>query len=197
MGSRTARRRVPRPRRDAPQREARRDHLGMPSPAVLARFPPAQAGTPRQVAVGGTIGAFRVYGLIDFVLVRWEGDYAAADPGRVQGQSPRPHLPPRAGYRLPDAPPRAARRWRPLRSASSVPTRRDRVASSPASTRDGTTTQSILALPPLDLAHEEADLNRACSPPTGRWTRPRPARSPRSGSRSTRSATAARMPPTA
>lgn len=41
--------------------------------AALATLPPGVGAYARQVAVGGTVGAFRVYGLIDFLLVRWDG----------------------------------------------------------------------------------------------------------------------------
>ncbi|MFM8274858.1 MAG: hypothetical protein ACKODX_21350, partial [Gemmata sp.] len=40
---------------------------------VLQALAPGERGYARQVAVGGTVGAFRVYGLMDFVLVRWAG----------------------------------------------------------------------------------------------------------------------------
>jgi hypothetical protein len=126
---------------------------------VLAALPPGAGGYARQVAVGGTIGAFRLYGLIDFFLAHWAG--AAPRLTLVECKASRRdrtyHRVQVTAYRMllrgllggksvavgpgtvsPDAIECVVARLDPERNA----------------------TQSILALPPLDLSHEEADLTR-------------------------------------
>lgn len=123
----------------------------------LAALPPGTQGYARQIAVGGNIGAFRVYGIIDFVLVRGTAElprlslveckasrrdrtyhrvqvalYRVLLRGILNGEAVRLG----AGCVPPDDIECVVARVDPERNA----------------------TQSILALPPLDLTHEEADL---------------------------------------
>jgi hypothetical protein len=127
--------------------------------AVLAQLPPGACGYSRQVAVGGNIGSFRVYGLIDFLLLRWDG--AVPRLVLVECKASRRdrtyHRVQVTAYRMllrgilggksvevgggsipPDAIECVVARLDPDRNA----------------------TQSILTLPPLDLSQEEADLTR-------------------------------------
>ncbi len=127
--------------------------------AVLAGLPAGTGGYARQVAVGGPIGAFRVYGLIDFLVVRWDG----------------------GGPRLVIVECKASRRDRTYHRVQVTAYRRllrgllggaavaiGGGAVTPEAIEcvvarldpDRNATQSILALAPLDLEHEEADLVR-------------------------------------
>lgn len=126
---------------------------------VLASLTPGVGGYARQVAVGGTIGAFRVYGLIDFLIIRW--DNGSPRLVLVECKASRRdrtyHRVQVTAYRM---------LLRGLLGGEPVDVGRGRV--SPDAVEcvvarldpDRNATQSILNLPPLDLAHEEADLAR-------------------------------------
>ncbi|MDB5313257.1 MAG: exonuclease subunit alpha [Gemmataceae bacterium] len=129
----------------------------------LARLPPGTPGYARQVAVGGTLGAFRVYGIIDFVLVRRvDGSPRLALVECKASRRDRTyHRVQVAVYRmllrgiLGGAPLPVAGGHIPPDSVECVVARID---------PDRNANQSILALPPLDLSHEEADLDRLLAP---------------------------------
>lgn len=126
---------------------------------VLAALPPGTGGYARQVAVGGNIGAFRVYGLIDFFIARW--DAGAPRLTIVECKASRRdrtyHRVQVTTYRM---------LLRGLLDGKSVAVGSGTVA--PGAIEcvvarldpERNATQSILALVPLDLAHEEADLTR-------------------------------------
>jgi hypothetical protein len=130
---------------------------------VLAGLAPGAGGYARQVAVGGTIGAFRVYGLIDFVLVRQDG--ATPRLVLVECKASRRdrtyHRVQVTAYRvllrglLAGAPVAVGAGRVPPEAVECVVARLD---------PDRNATQSILDLPPLDLGHEEADLLRLLAP---------------------------------
>jgi hypothetical protein len=126
---------------------------------TLTSLPPGVGGYARQIAVGGTIGAFRVYGLIDFVLVRCEGGTPRLTlvECKASRRDRTYHRVQVTLYRmllrgiLGGAPVAIGPGTVPPEAIECVVARLD---------PDRNATQSILALPPLDLAHEEADLLR-------------------------------------
>ncbi|HEY1186291.1 MAG TPA: PD-(D/E)XK nuclease family protein, partial [Gemmata sp.] len=125
----------------------------------LAALPSGVQGYARQIAVGGNIGAFRVYGIIDFVLVRGN-----TEPPRLSLVECKASRRDRTYHRVQVALYRILLRGL-LNGAPIVIGGR---CASPADIEcvvarvdpDRNATQSILALPPLDLAHEEADLEQ-------------------------------------
>lgn len=127
--------------------------------AVLATLPPGVGGYARQVAVGGTLGVFRVYGLIDFLVVRWE----AGSP-RVTLVECKASRRDRTYHRVQVAVYRMLLRGLldgkpvPVGDASVSPEAVECVVARLDPERNAT--QSILTLSPLDLTHEEADLAR-------------------------------------
>ncbi|MBA4191249.1 MAG: hypothetical protein C0467_24980 [Planctomycetaceae bacterium] len=129
----------------------------------LARRVPGTNGYARQVAVGGTIGGFRVYGIMDFVLIRWvdgvpritlvECKASRRDRTyhRIQVTVYRMLLRGILGggpVSIAGSPVFAA-------SVDCVVARID---------EDRNSNQSILSLPPLDLELEEADIERLLAP---------------------------------
>ncbi len=126
---------------------------------VLAVLPPGTGGYARQVAVGGTVGAFRVYGLIDFVVVRWDGGtpHLVLVECKASRRDRTYHRVQVTAYRmllrgiLAGTPVAIGDGCVPPEAIACVVARLD---------PDRNATQSILTLPPLDLAHEEADLTR-------------------------------------
>ena len=144
--------------------KGRRDEVTWPALAgVLAALPPGVGGYARQVAVGGTVGAFRVYGLIDFLLVRWDGGLprVALVECKASRRDRTYHRVQVAVYRvllrglLGGQPIAVGGGHVPPAAVECVVARLD---------PDRNATQSILALPPLDLAHEEADLALLLAP---------------------------------
>jgi hypothetical protein len=153
----------------APLPKGKRDEVTWAAlAAVIEALPAGACGYARQVAVGGTIGAFRVYGLIDFLLVRWEVPSA-----KPEGFGAVP--------RLEIVECKASRRDRTYHRVQVTVYRmllRGILCGAPVAVGgahvapeaiecvvarldpDRNATQSILALTPLDLAHEEADLIR-------------------------------------
>ena len=131
--------------------------------AVLAALPPGGGGYARQVAVGGTVGAFRVYGLIDFLVVRWDGGSPRLTlvECKASRRDRTYHRVQVAVYRM---------LLRGLLGGGPVAVGGGHVSSDAVECvvarldPDRNATQSILALPPLDLAHEEADLARLLAP---------------------------------
>ena len=111
----------------------------------------------------GTVGAFRVYGLIDFLLVRWDGGSPRLTlvECKASRRDRTYHRVQVAVYRmllrgLLGGEPVAVGGGRvPPDAVECVVARLD---------PDRNATQSILALPPLDLGHEEADLARLLAP---------------------------------
>ncbi len=131
--------------------------------ALLATLSPGSNGYARQVAVGGDIGAFRVYGLIDFVLIRWVGGIPRLT--LVECKASRRD---RTYHRVQVTVYRMLLRGllgeNPI-AIGSGQFRPDAVECVVARLDpDRNDTQSILALPPLDLTHEEADLARLLAP---------------------------------
>lgn len=130
---------------------------------ALAALPFGAGGYARQVAVGGTIGAFRVYGLIDFLLVRWDGGSPRLTlvECKASRRDRTYHRVQVTAYRmllrglLGGEPVAVGGGSVPPGTIECVVARLD---------PDRNATQSILALPPLDLAHEEADLARLLAP---------------------------------
>ena len=130
---------------------------------VFAQLPPGTQGYARQVAVGGNMGVFRLYGIIDFVLLRWIGD--APRVWLVECKASRRdrtyHRIQVAAYRM---------LLREIIGDQPVPVGDhsfDRTTIECVVARidaDRNTNQSILALPPLDLTHEEADLTQLLAP---------------------------------
>ncbi|VTU00084.1 Uncharacterized protein OS=Afipia broomeae ATCC 49717 GN=HMPREF9695_04147 PE=4 SV=1: AAA_30: AAA_12 [Gemmataceae bacterium] len=131
--------------------------------AVIAALPPGANGYARQVAVGGTIGAFRVYGLIDFLLIRWVGGVPrlVLVECKASRRDRTYHRVQVTAYRvllrgmLGGAAVAVGGSHVPPDAIECVVARLD---------PDRNATQSILDLPPLDLAHEEADLLRLLAP---------------------------------
>jgi len=131
--------------------------------AVLTTLPPGVGGYARQVAVGGTVGAFRVYGLIDFLVVRWDGGVPrlVLVECKASRRDRTYHRVQVAVYRvllrglLGGEPVAVGGGHVPPDAVECVVARLD---------PDRNATQSILALPPLDLTHEEADLARLLAP---------------------------------
>lgn len=131
--------------------------------SVLGSLPHGVGGYARQVAVGGAIGAFRVYGLIDFLVVRWDGGSPRLTlvECKASRRDRTYHRVQVAVYRtllrglLGGEPVAVGGGSVPPDAVECVVARLD---------PDRNATQSILALPPLDLAHEEADLARLLAP---------------------------------
>ena len=131
--------------------------------AVLATLPPGGGGYARQVAVGGDVGAFRVYGLIDFLVVRSDGGSPRLTlvECKASRRDRTYHRVRVAVYRmllrglLGGEPVTVGGGHVPPGAVECVVARLD---------PDRNATQSILAHPPLDLAHEEADLARLLAP---------------------------------
>ncbi|OWK37803.1 hypothetical protein [Fimbriiglobus ruber] len=131
--------------------------------AVLSVLQPGGCGYARQVAVGGEIGAFRVYGLIDFLVVRWDGGSPRLTlvECKASRRDRTYHRVQVAVYRmllrglLDGQPVTVGGGHVPPEAVECVVARLD---------PDLNTTQSILALPPLGLTHEEADLARLLAP---------------------------------
>ncbi|MBN9523341.1 hypothetical protein J0H58_33315, partial [bacterium] len=131
--------------------------------AALGSLSAGVGGYARQVAVGGTVGAFRVYGLVDFLVARWDG--GAPRLTLVECKASRRdrtyHRVQVAAYRtllrglLGGRPVAVGGGHVPPGAVECVVARLDPGRNA---------TQSILALPPLDLAHEEADLARLLAP---------------------------------
>lgn len=131
--------------------------------AELATVPHGAQGYARQIAVGGTIGAFRVYGIIDFVLVRWSesGPRLVLVECKASRRDRTYHRVQVALYRV---------LLRGILGEQTVqiadgavsPTAIECVVARVDPDRNAT--QSILALPPLDLTHEEADLRQLLAP---------------------------------
>ena len=126
---------------------------------TLKGLPAGASGYARQVAVGGDLGAFRLYGLIDFVLVRW-----AAGVPRVWLVECKASRRDRTYHRVQVAVYRMLLRGllggRPLPVGDTF-AEADGVACVVARLDpDRNASQSILAHPPLDLTHEEADVGR-------------------------------------
>lgn len=130
---------------------------------VLALLPVGVCGYARQIAVGGTIGAFRVYGLIDFTLVRWDGDVPrlVLVECKASRRDRTYHRVQVAVYRM---------LLRGILAGKPVPIGGGRVRPEAIECvvarldPERNATQSILALPPLGLEHEEADLARLLAP---------------------------------
>ncbi|MDY3556217.1 AAA family ATPase [Gemmata sp. JC717] len=148
----------------APLPKGKRDEVTWAAiAAVLEALPPGASGYARQVAVGGTVGAFRVYGLIDFMLVKWTG----AGPVLVLVECKASRRD-RTYHRVQVTAYRVLLRGllggRPvvIGGAAVAPEAIECVVARLDPERN--TTQSILALPALDLAHEEADLVRLLAP---------------------------------
>ncbi|WP_439624754.1 AAA domain-containing protein [Gemmata sp.] len=131
--------------------------------AVAASLPPGANGYARQVAVGGTVGAFRVYGLIDFLLIRWVGGVPrlVLVECKASRRDRTYHRVQVAVYRV---------LLRGMLGGEPIAVGGEHIT--PAAIEcvvarldpDRNATQSILALPPLGLAHEEADLERLLAP---------------------------------
>jgi hypothetical protein len=131
--------------------------------AALADLPPGVGGYARQVAVGGTVGAFRVYGLIDFLVARWDGDRPRLTlvECKASRRDRTYHRVQVAAYRILL---RGLLRGEPVAVGGGhvPPNAVECVVARLDAGRNAT--QPILALPPLDLAHEEADLARLLAP---------------------------------
>lgn len=127
--------------------------------ASLAALPPGQLAYGRQVQVGGVIGAFRVSGIIDFVLLRWSDGlpHLCLVECKASRRDRTYHRVQVAVYRmllrgmLNGGPVVVAGTQVPACAIECVVARID---------EDSNTNQSILGLPPLDLASEEADVQR-------------------------------------
>jgi hypothetical protein len=125
----------------------------------LAALPPGQPAYGRQVQVGGVIGAFRVSGIIDFVLLRWAGGrpHLCLVECKASRRDRTYHRVQVAVYRmllrgmLAGGPVAVSGAQVPACAIECVVARID---------EDSNTNQSILSLPPLDLASEEADVQR-------------------------------------
>ena len=126
---------------------------------ALASLPAGAGGYARQVAVGGTIGAFRVYGLLDFVLVRWTDGVPRLTlvECKASRRDRTYHRVQVAVYRM---------LLRGLLGGEAVAVGGGRIPPDAIECvvarldPDRNATQFVLTLPPLDLAHEEADLAR-------------------------------------
>lgn len=131
--------------------------------AELAALPRGAQGYARQIAVGGTLGAFRVYGIIDFVLVQWTDGKPRLSlvECKASRRDRTYHRVQVALYRvllrgiLGEHAVAIADGVVPPEAIECVVARVD---------PDRNATQSILALPPLDLTHEEADLAQLLAP---------------------------------
>ncbi len=148
----------------APLSKGKRDEVTWDALAgVFARLQPGTQGYARQVAVGGNMGAFRLYGIIDFVLLRWID--GAPRVWLVECKASRRdrtyHRIQVAAYRM---------LLRDIIGDQPVPVGThsfDRTTIECVVARidaDRNTNQSILALAPLDLTHEEADLTQLLAP---------------------------------
>ncbi len=130
---------------------------------ALGSLPAGVGGYARQVAVGGTVGAFRVYGLVDFLVARWDGETPRLTlvECKASRRDRTYHRVQVAVYRtllrglLGGRPVGVGGGHVPPDAVECVVARLD---------PDRNAAQSILALPPLDLAHEEADLARLLAP---------------------------------
>jgi hypothetical protein len=129
----------------------------------LAGLPPDLPGYGRQVQVAGVIGAFRVTGIIDFVLLRWVNGvpHLALVECKASRRDRTYHRIQVAVYRvllrqmLAGGPIVVSDTQVPAETVECVVARID---------EDSNTNQSILKLPPLDLASEEADVERLLAP---------------------------------
>ncbi len=130
---------------------------------ALATLTPGTNGYARQVRVEGELGAFAVSGLIDFVLVRWDGGRPRV--WLVECKASRKdrtyHRVQVAAYRLLLRQLLGGR----VMAVGGVVTPADAVACVIARIDEDTNTnQGILTLEPLDLASTEEDLRRLLAP---------------------------------